>query len=231
MTVLSAIQQACPRLGLAVPSAVFASTDRDAVELARLANVAARRIARAHPWQALKREATITGDGSTEDFDFEDDYHWIPGGNELWSSAFQRPLRQITDENTWLGLTVQSSSFIENVWTIYADQIHIKNALDTDVTAKYFYQSRNWAVDAGDDPIAAFSADDDTFVLDEDLLCEAIIYLWKQDKGGAYAQYMDDYAGMLEQEIGREKGPRRMAVGRARIPAGVKRSWPGVLGG
>ena len=66
MSVLAVAQDVCREVGLAVPSAVMSSTDREYVELARMVNKQAKAIARSHYWELLKTVATITGDGATE---------------------------------------------------------------------------------------------------------------------------------------------------------------------
>jgi hypothetical protein len=68
MTVLSAVQDACklPSVNIyPAPTALFASTDQQEVQLCALANECAQFIAKAHDWRKLTTLKTQAGDGST----------------------------------------------------------------------------------------------------------------------------------------------------------------------
>ena len=141
MTTLSVIQDACTSgIALEKPTAVYGSATREHIELASLLNEAAGMIADAHEWQTLNRIATITGDGSDEDFALPSDFGRMLDKSQLWSSSLETPLTPISDRDQWLGLDVQSFDFVIKAWIIYGDVIHIMPALASAVTGKYWYQ-------------------------------------------------------------------------------------------
>jgi len=226
MTILSVLQAACPVIGLDVPTAVMASTAREHVELAALANDMAERIAQAHDWQALKALATITGDGITESRALPSDYARMLTKAQLWSSSLETPLTPISDTDEWLGLDVQSSDFVVNTWTLYGGKIHIKPALAFGVTAKYFYQSNRIVSPADGDNQAAFTADTDSFVLDDTLLRYGIIWQWRANKGLAYQEDMTSYEMRKERLIAADKGSRMMRLGKVWLPGDAKAAYP-----
>lgn len=231
MSVLSSIQKICPRIGLSVPSAVFSSAVREHVELQELATDTAKMIGEVNEWQKLATLHTITGDGSTEDWDLPDDWGWMPNDSQLWSSELAAPLTQIKSKDEWLRDLVLATPTLVNSWILYGDQFHIRAALSSGATAKTFYQTNEYVLKADASLAAEFSADDDTFRLGERLFELGMIYRWKLDKGLPYAQHEDEYGQELERRIGRDKGPRQIRVGRGGLPRGVTSAYPSRLGG
>lgn len=222
MTVLSVIQGATKVIGLTVPTAVMASTDRTMVELAALANEMADRIAKAHEWQLLRTIATYTGNGIIEDFNLPSDYDRMGTANQVWSSSLQAPLTAWTDLDAWLGMDVQNIDMLFGAWIIYGGQIHIKSALANLATAKHWYQSNLIITPATPGlNITAFAADGDTFRLNERLLRLAMIWQWKANKGRPYGEDLDNYEEAKEKLIVADKGSRVLTMGRRR------RHWDG----
>lgn len=231
MTVLSLLQEASPFLGLDVPSLVYASTDRTMVELKAVTNDMAEKIAKAHPWQLFSTVATVTGDGSDEDFDLAADFDWMPDGNQVWSSTLNRPLSHVVAQDQWLGMDVQDFDMVVNAWIIYGGQIHIKPALANLATAQYFYQSNLIIDPASGTNKVAFTLDTDTYRLSERLLKLGVLYRWKQLKGQPYSEEMNDFEDLKEKLISRDKGATILRQGSARMPRGVNVAFPGNVPG
>lgn len=219
MTILSAIQDACVNVALAVPTAVFSSTEREHVELASIANSVALQIAKSYDWQALKTIATVTGDASTEDFDLPSDYSRQLMKTTLWvASRPFYPLQHVLDTDLWLGIVTSTASLSLGQWTIYGSQVHIRPALALADTAKYFYITNKIVHPATGANKAAFTIDTDTFLLDEEVLELGIIVAWKQLKGLPYGEDMESYEIALSEAIGRDKGSKILVVGTQRYP-------------
>lgn len=231
MSILSVCQDVAPKIGIEVPSVVYTGTTQELIELQRLANTMAKRIAQAHDWELLSVQASYTGDGSTEDFDLPTGYDRMPKDGRVWSTALETPLTHIISRDRWLGLDIQSFDFVINAWIIYGGQIHIKPALATGAFAKHFYQSNLIIAPSAGSNKAAFTADTDTFRLDEELLKLGMIYQWKADHGQPYAQHMDDYEERFEQLTTTDAGAKTVRVGRARLPRGARIAYPQVITG
>ncbi len=229
MTILSVAQKACKHIGLSVPDTLLSATAREYVELVSIAQEMADRIANGHDWQALSRVHTITGDGSEEDFDLPSDYDRMLYKSQVWSSSLQTPLSPILDLDTWLELDIRSYDFVVNAWTIYAGQMHIKPAMATAVTAKFFYISNLIVAPATGSNKTNFTLDTDTFRLDERLLELGIIWRWKENKGQPYEEWMRDYEELKERLVMRDRGSKMLRVGRARLPADVTIAYPQVI--
>lgn len=226
MTILSAIQNVCKVVGLDVPPAAVASTTREHVELTALANEMADRIAQSHDWQSLKSLATMTGDGATQSHSLPTDYARMLKKAQVWSSLLETPLTPISDTDEWLGLDVQAFDFVINAWTIYGDQMHIKPALASAVTAKYFYISNQIVAPENGSKKTEFTADDDVFRLSERLLTLGMIWQWRAHKGLPYQEDMQTFEALKEALVSQDKGSRMMRLGTVRLPGDLTTSYP-----
>ena len=226
MSLLTVFQQACTSgIALEKPSAVYGSTTREHIELANIANEMAAMIAASHEWQILNKIAVITGDGSAEDFALPADYDRQLDKSQLWSTSLETPLSPISDRDEWLGLDIKSFDFIINAWIIYGGEIHIKPPLASTVEVKYFYQSNLWGLN-GATPISEFTADTDTFRIDERLLKLGIIWKWREMKGLPYAEDLATYERLLAKLAMRDKGSRIYRLGKAQMPRDAIFAYP-----
>lgn len=228
MTLLSVFQDACTSgIALDKPTSVIGSSTREHLELASIAQEMAEMIARSHEWEKFNTIATITGDASTEDFDLPSDYDRMLTKSQLWSSSLETPLSPISDRDRWLELDIRTYDFVVNAWIKYGGQIHIKPALASAVTVKYWYQSDKIVLDTdGTTTRALFTADTDTFRLDERLLKLGIIWKWREMKGLAYAEDLSTYERLLAKRINDDKGSRMIRVGSIRFPTDINVAYP-----
>lgn len=205
MTVLTAIRSAVLRATGVRVTQVFASTEQIAVEMADLVNEVATDIARSHPWQALTAIATVVPDGG-EVYDLPTDYDRMAGGIEdvaswLWGYSM------FTSVNQWMQFRSGTYAIISpGGWIILGNQFNFYPVPAGD--AEYPYISKNWALSDMAEAKAAFTADDDTFVLDERLLTLGLIWRWMDQKGLQYSEAMATYELALSQAQARDKGSR-----------------------
>lgn len=230
MTVLSVLQDACLYLGIEQPSAVFGEAGRTETELSEFAIDAAYDIMKAHDWQLLATQATITGDGSTENFALESDYDRMDHSTNLWSSSFEAPLYHVKDRDQWLGLDIRQFDFIINAWTLYGNQIYIKPALANAATVKYWYISNKVVTAADASTKATLSVDTDVFRISERLLKKGVIWNWKKSKGLAYQEELKDYEILLQKMITADKGSKTVRIGKTRN-SGTKTAYPQTIVG
>lgn len=233
-TVLATIQDACKLMGraatAAVPSAVFASADTFARELAGVSNEAATYIMKQHDWRLLTTLKTQAGDGSDTSFPLPSDYDRMPVKAAVFRASTTRPMVGIQDLDTWQFNRLQSLSNPTGEWILLGGELQIYPALASTDSAKFYYISNKFAtaVDAVTTK-AAFTVDTDTFRLGDRLLKLAIIWRWRALKGLDYAEDMQNFEIAFAQEIARDKGARRIVIGKARIPDGVQLAYPGTI--
>lgn len=226
MSLLTVFQEACTSgIALEKPAAVYGSTTREHIELANIANEMAAMIAASHEWQILNQIAVIAGDGTTEDFALPSDYDRMLDKSQLWSTSLETPLSPISDRDQWLELDIKSFDFVINAWILYGGEIHIKPALSTGVQVKYWYQSNLWGLN-GATPISEFTADTNTFRIDERLLKLGIIWKWREMKGLPYAEDLATYERLLAKLAMRDKGSRIIRLGKAVLPRDTTVAYP-----
>jgi hypothetical protein len=231
VTILSVIQSVAQRVGMAPPSVVFSSTDRDATEMGELANEMAERIVTAHDWQRLKRLAVITGDGTSTYFDLPADYGRLPRDQMLRTAEW--PLCHVLDHDTWLRWSIEGYSPTPGAWTLLGGRIEFLPKLATGKIVKYYYLSNtyvrsngtaatsgfpyNLPFELGDSAEfgsrqTAFVSDDDFFQLDARLLRLGMIWQHRANKGLPYEEDMVNYETLLAQLVMRDQGPRTLTV-------------------
>lgn len=237
MTVLSVVQQASTKIGVAYPDQLFSGATQVMRELQEAVNEAAKMIAfdAGHDWSKLKVLATFTGDGVALGFDLPSDYMKMLKKARLWPiNSPYAPYTHYSDTDTWLGTQVQSFQPLIGAWTIIGEQVQIRvggnnAAVANGDTVQFYYLTKNIVKDNAGLPISDFMADTDTFRLDERLLKLALIYKWKQAKGQDYAEEMSDYENALFQQIGTDKGSNILVVGSQRAPGDLNFAFPGTI--
>lgn len=231
MTILSVCKLVASVIGLKVPTAVMASTEREHVELAALANEMAERIAfdLSYDWTSLKRVATITGDGVAEGFDLPGDYKRMLKKARLWpSSSPYASLTHYPDSDQWLGMEVQNFHLLVGAWTLIGAQLFVKPVMSAGNTVKFFYIHNQIVKSNAGVPQTAFLADEDVYVLPERLLKLGMIWQWKANKGQQYSEDLSNYEDALSSVIGGDKGSNIITVGRQRYPS-AEMAFPGVI--
>lgn len=231
MTILSVVQSAATRLALGRPLAVFSSTDKAMLEMQEVANESARVIAEAHEWQVLKSIATFTGTGAQSAFNMPSDYDRMLARTSIWTSRWQWSADHIASADEWLGLTTAISPIIGGQWVIYGDQLHLLPTMATGETVKFFYVSDLIVKAANGTKKELFTADTDTFRLDERLLKLAIVWSWKAAKGLPYAEDMENYEKQLDKAMTKDGGSKPVVSSRwSDERRSVRTAWPGVVG-
>lgn len=216
MTILQVVQGAATVLGIDVPSLVFGATSREMVEMQSLVNEIARRIAEVNDWQALKTIKQYDGDGVSEAFDLPSDYDRMLVTASIWSSQWTWNLNHILDSDQWLEMQVIPFTFIYGNWMIYGGQYHQLPIMPVGANVKFFYISNLIVRAANASTKALFSADDDSFILDERLLKLGIIWQWKASKGYPYAEDMANYEKQLAACLQKDQGSKPIVSGRPR---------------
>lgn len=223
--ILPAIRSAILRLTGVSVQEVFASTDTIAVEMADLVNEVATDIMKSHDWRALTKVAQVVGDGS-EAYALPSDYDRMVMASEIDDAASwfwgYAPFDSV---NQWMRFRSGSYSIVEpGGWIILGGQMQFYPAPNG--TAQYPYISNEWARSASGDAKTAFTADDDTFVLDNRLLTLGLIWRWQQQKDMAYAEDMQTYEIALAQAQSRDKGARVLKTTSSRLP-GARYAYSG----
>jgi hypothetical protein len=231
MTLLSTVQNVCGRLSLTVPTAVVGSSDPQVTQLYTLANKAGHDLANAYNWQALTVEKTFVTVAATvqpsvipADFD-----RFIP--DTFNNRTTRRPIMGPVTPIQWQWLVAQPAySTVYLMFRERAGQFLIGPPTVTPPagqTIAYEYISSYWAKSALNVAQASYLADTDTAYLDEDLIEDALVWMFLRAKGLSYAEEMQTYERNLEQQMARDGGatalhlsPSAVNMSRVNLPDG-----------
>lgn len=211
MTVLSIVRNVTGRMSIPQPSVVFTSTDRNVIQLRELLLEGAEELSKAgspQGWQALQRQQTFVTVAQEEQTNTPipaDLRRFVP------ESFFNRDTnRQMTGPLTpqeyqraqvWPQLSAPYLCFRER-----DNKFLIVPVPPAGETIAYEYISSYWALSSANVAKAAFTSDDDTTYLDEELLKLDLRWRWKEAKGLPYGEDMETFERAKERALGDDGG-------------------------
>lgn len=229
MTILQVVQKAALYLGLETPSVFYTNTSRTWLEMQVVVSDCVEQIMQEYDWQALKKTATLVGDGIEEEFQMPDDYDRMVRDAHMWTNFMTFwPGVQVGSVDTWLAM--EEVGFFASpvpLWIIFDNKFHVRPVMGVGDELSYFYISNYLVKNQGSSvgTAAEFTEDTQSFVLPERLLRLCIVYNWKMLKGMDYASDLKSYEDDMAYTIGKDKGPRIIQEGRGQR-IGWFGNWP-----
>ena len=202
MSILTAVQSASVRVIGVSPTAVFSSTEQVVVEMRNLANDVAIDIARSADWRDLTEIASFTGDGVTTAFPKPTGYDRMVQGSAvddpgqwLWGYHAIKSVNDWMRRDEWIS---------PGGWIILGGEFRFHPAPSGG--AEFPYISNLLVRDEEGARKEAFTADDDTFVLDERLLTLGLIWRYRAQKGLEYAADQANFEIALSERQTKDRG-------------------------
>lgn len=188
MTLLTLAQGLARNVGMQVPTSVVGSTMREWQEALQFANETGEELSRRVDWGALQATTTLTGDGTNK-------VHALPTGFSRFSkgiaikagTAIVRPLSRAE----WNALTPVEGA--PRYFLAEGREVTLWPYLANAATATASYQSDLWTSAGG----AAFTADDQTSLIDEDVFLKGLIVRWRIQKGMPYQDQEAEFEAAL----------------------------------
>lgn len=231
MTLLTACQSAAVRLIGLKPSTFLSSSEPFEMKMVDLANDVARDIAESYDWQALTALKEYPGDGTTVGFDLPTDYsRMLVDGDVARANWYTWHYLGARDLNIWRNLVNGLSTPNPGYWIILNNQMQFQPPISNGDTAQFYYISKNFARAADNSTKPAFTADSDTFVLDETLLTLGLIWRYRSQERLEYAEDMANYEKAFAERSGRDKGSRVLTLGRRNRSGDIRFAYPMSLG-
>lgn len=228
MTVLDVAKAVALKVGVEVPSQLFAATDREYVEMRTLINEAATDLRDVYDWHLLRTINTVTGDGTSTSFALPSDYARMMVTASVWSSRYLWAMEHIVDTDRWLEYLTLPYTQENGIWTIYGGEFHILAAMGSGETAKFFYISNLIVAPNSGSNKTAFTADDDTFRLSEKLLALLTVVKWRAQKQQAFDEDLALYNIDLNATINRDSGSKPILSGSRPVSWKSRNiAWPG----
>jgi hypothetical protein len=184
MTLLSICRDASDEIGIPQPASVAGNTDPIAQKLLRYANKVGNSLMKAVPWQSLRKEQTFTAiAGETQtgiipaDFD-----RFVP--ETFWDRSATALLSGPISSTEWGGLKASSYSGSIRKFIYRGGIVAVVPVFAGGESLAFEYVSAKWVL--ATDAVtykAAFSADTDTSLIDEELLTLGVAWEYLNGEG------------------------------------------------
>jgi hypothetical protein len=228
MSLLTLIQGAAVRCGLAQPTAVIGSSDPNVPLLQALAQDVGDELARRHDWQVLKIDYTVPTLAAETQTALPADYDRMLPNGEMWNRSIALRYDGPTDDFDWGRIKALNAPAATGWWRLIGGALQITPAPTAGQTLAFPYMSKNWIAPAVGSNKAAWTIDTDTARIPEQLLKLGIIWAWKSGKGFDYAEFLATHERELERYTSRDRGIGPIIIGKSRPnESGLMNTWPG----
>jgi hypothetical protein len=189
VTLLTIAQKLAADVGLAIPDQVVGSSNRSMVEVLSFANATGEELARRADWMQLTTSTTLTGDGTNKQHAMPSGFSRLIAGAAIVNSdgSLVRPLTRAE----WGTLTATEGT--PRYFLLEEDTVTLWPYLADASTATAYYITENWCSNG----TAAWSVDDETSLIDENLFAKGLIVRWRRQKGMDYADHEAEYEAAL----------------------------------
>jgi hypothetical protein len=235
LSLLTIIQNAAGRLGIPSPSAVVSSTNAQVKQLLSLANKEGVELAARADWQVLTKEKTFTTVAQEiQTSSVATDYGHYSIDTMFNRSAIRKVVGPLTPAEWQAEKAFPVYTAVNPAFRFRGNNLLFTPNPTAGQTVAYEYIGLDWvlAID-GTTYKAAFTADDDTSVLNEPVMTDGVVWRFKSAKGLDFTEEFQEYEEKVARLTAQDGGgkPRlslhnglgRTAFYPANIPEGT---WP-----
>jgi hypothetical protein len=188
MTLLTIAQGLAKNVGMQSPTSVVGSAAREWIEGLQFANETGEELARRVDWGVLQASSTLTGDGTNLTHSLPDGFGRLCKGAAVRADASS--LRSLSRAE-WGTLTPAVGT--PRYFLLEGRDMTLFPYLANLATVSVAYQTKYWT-SAGS---AAFTSDDQTSLINEDLFLKGLIVRWRRQKGMPYQDEEAEYEAAL----------------------------------
>lgn len=232
MTVATIVAAAADRIAVTLSgTAVFSNNGDTARQMRALLNQEGKELTRRGTWQAMTREQTFVSVNA------EIQIGALPADmdhilNETFYNRTRK--RQVTgplSPRDWQAQKSIIATVLYDSYRIFGGQIHMIPVPPAGETYAFEYITKNYALDINGAEKAAFSDDNDTSYLDEELLTLGVIWRFLKAKGFDYSEAFRTYELQVSQALNRDGSKRtvnfaqQVNYGRPRYPGVMDGNW------
>lgn len=192
MTLLVIVQHAADRLGLTRPSTVISSPDENARILLGLAQEEGESLADRHTWQALQTEYTFSTADTVASYALPSGFDTLIK-DTVFNRTSRRRMQGDLSPSQWQETQASLVTMVNPAFRIRGSLFYISPTPTAVETIAYEYVTKNWCQSSGGTGQAAWAADTDVGLLDEELFKLGVIWRYKAKKGFDYAEDMNTY--------------------------------------
>lgn len=199
MTLLTICIAAADEVGIERPTSVIGSSQPDVQKLLRYANKVGTSLMKKVAWQVLRKERTFTSiSGETQTGILPSDFdRFVP--ETFWNRTDIQLIAGPVSSVEWQGLKANSYGG-DPKFAYRGGSVLIIPTPSAGKSYAFEYVSKNWCQSAASVAQAAWAADTDTGIIDEELIVRAIKYNFLTDDGlpnGLAAAEFDEYFNIL----------------------------------
>lgn len=212
MSLLTICQTVADVVGIPRPSAIVSSTDTQVRRLFALANLEGKALAARYEWQELISEATFTTvatDSQGAISTLAPGYLYVVNGT-MWNRDTQEPIAGSMSAQRWQAekATVSAGPFYD--YRIRGGNLLFYPTPTAGDNVYFEYRSKNWCESSGGTGQAAWAADNDVGVLDEDLMALGLRWRFLQSAGLDYGESFREYEQRVGNAMARDGSKRTL---------------------
>lgn len=219
MTLLQIVQQFCLRTGLASPAAVAGSTDRMITQIQGLLNEVLEELTRWR-WQQVTCEATFLTTAAEDQGPIDsiatNAFEKVKEKTFFNRTQNLRVVGPLTAEE-WQSIQATSFSALEYSWRLRGDRLLLTPVPTAGQTLAFEYLSKAMVYNPNDlEYKQLFTKDNDQFLLDYRLATLGLRWIWKKEKGLAYAEELRSFEELAQQLAGNSEGNKALNMNECR---------------
>ena len=236
-TLLQLCKDAADECGIGRPTAVIGSSDRAVQRLLTFCSREGRDLMRSVDWTILQRLHTFTTTDATAEYDLPSDYDRLIVSTE-WDRSKYEPLIGPLSPQRWQAIKsgLIGSGLVGRRYRIYRSDSSAAKTFrldptpttsNDDETLAFEYISKNWCASTGGTAAAAWVADTDYTLLDDDLNMLGTVIRFKRSIGLDFASEADEHAAIMARTTGQDRpapvlsmapSPRGRLIGPEQLP-------------
>jgi hypothetical protein len=230
MSLLTIVQTACGRIGIAIPTAVATSTDTQVLQLMALANEEGEELSTgmsvgvSFDWQSLQREGSFSTVATEDQGAIET---IAPGfkyilDETIWDRTKRLPVYGSVSAKTWQTFKSWGVASPYPKYRVRGGRLLLMPVPAAGDSYYFEYQTKYWATSSDGATLkAAFTADADVSLLDEQLITAGLIWRWKAAKGFDYAEDMRKYQMRATNAMARDVERPMLSLGQKSPRTGI----------
>lgn len=232
MTLKTMINEVQDIVNLPAASSIVSNTDAEVRQLLALANREGRELRKRYAWEVIRDEHTFTATATeTQSTAIPTDFFKFINETMYNRTQNRRVTGPLTVEE-WQGQKGLTVSILTDAFMIRGGAWLATPTPEAGDTYAFAYVSKNWCQDSSSTGQTAWAADDDTGILDEDLMSLGVQWRWLKAQGLDYAEDFRTYQQQVEQAILDDGAKRTFQMGvddtlssEARPPTVPEGSW------
>lgn len=210
MTLLEVVQQFCLRSGIPKPATVTGSTDTQVLQVQALLEEEGADLSARGDWESLTNEAlhtTLATESQGAIATIASNGFRHIKNQTIWDRTDRLPVIGPINQRQWQALKAVVMTGPRYQFRIRGGELLVNPVPVAGHDWAFEYISKNWIVSA--DGMAfrrLFEADDDEFLLPDEILLMGLRWRWMREKGLDYSELFATYEAQVKDAIGRDAG-------------------------